>query len=98
MEREGVRGKGVDVMAARPKRKKSQEREFEDLLLDVLEQDYDLPVRHEDEKVDRRKRDVATLTFEYRYDQPREAKCVVRVSGVGDFKALLPVNFASPDR
>ena len=84
-------------MAARPKRKKGQEREFEDLLLDVLEQDYDLSVRHAQEKVDRRKRDIATLTFEYRYDSPREAKAVVRVSGVPDFKALLPVDFSSPD-
>ena len=30
------------------------EREFEDLLLDVLEQDYDLPVRHGEDRLERR--------------------------------------------
>jgi len=73
------------------------EREFEDLLLDVLEQDYDLSVRHSEDRLDRRRRDVATLSFEYHYDSPREAKSVVRITGVGDFKAILPVDFGTPE-
>lgn len=73
------------------------EREFEDLLLDVLEQDYDLSVRHADDRLDRRRRDIATLSFEYHYDAQHEAKAVVRVEGVSGFKAILPVDFASAD-
>ena len=73
------------------------EREFEDLLLDVLEQDYDLPVRHGEDRLERRKRDTASLNFEYHYDAAHEAKAVVRIDGVGDFKAILPVDFGSAD-
>jgi hypothetical protein len=84
-------------MAGKAGRRRVMEREFEELLLDVLEQDYDLSVRKTEDKLDRRKRDVATLEFEYHYDDAREAKAVVRVKGVADFKAILPVDFASPD-
>ena len=73
------------------------EREFEDLLLDVLEQDYDLSVRHADDRLERRKRDTVCLCFEYHYDTAHEAKAVVRVDGIKDFKAILPVDFASAD-
>ena len=85
-------------MAGKPsRRKRSMEREFEDLLLDVLEQDYDLSVRHADDRLERRKRDTVSLCFEYHYDAAHEAKAVVRVDGIKDFKAILPVDFASAD-
>ncbi len=84
-------------MAGKAGKRRVLEREFEELLLDVLEQDYDLAVRHATDRLDRRKRNVATLQFEYHYDSPREAKAVVRVADIGDFKAILPVDFGSPD-
>jgi hypothetical protein len=76
---------------------KQLEREFEDLLLDVLDQDYDLAVRRRDDALERRRRDLATLTFSYRWSGPREARAVVRVEGAKDFKAILPVDASSPE-
>jgi hypothetical protein len=73
------------------------EREFEDLLLDVLDQDYDLAVRRRDDALERRRRDLATLTFSYRWSGPREARAVVRVEGAKEFKAILPVDASSPE-
>lgn len=84
-------------MAGKAGKRRGLEREFEELLLDVLEQDYDLSVRHATDRLDRRKRDIATLQFEYHYESSHEAKAVVRVSGVGQFKAILPVDFGSAD-
>jgi hypothetical protein len=84
-------------MAGKAGKRKALEREFEELLLDVLEQDYDLAVRHSGNRLDRRKRGIAVLEFEFHHDSLSEAKCVVRVSGVADFKAILPVDFSSPD-
>ncbi|MEX2208085.1 MAG: hypothetical protein WEF50_17795 [Myxococcota bacterium] len=76
---------------------KQLEREFEDLLLDVLDQDYDLAVRRRDDALERRRRDLATLVFSYRWSGPREARAVVRVEGAKDFKAILPVDASSPE-
>ena len=76
---------------------KQLEREFEDLLLDVLDQDYDLAVRRRDDAMERRRRDLATLTFSYRWSGPREARAVVRVEGAKEFKAILPVDASSPE-
>jgi hypothetical protein len=76
---------------------KQLEREFEDLLFDVLDQDYDLAVRRRDDSLERRRRDLATLTFSYRWAGPREARVVVRVEGAKDFKAILPVDASSPE-
>ncbi|HTO70436.1 MAG TPA: hypothetical protein VMR31_11300 [Myxococcota bacterium] len=84
-------------MAGKAGKRRTLEREFEELLLDVLEQDYDLGVRHSINRMERRRRDVARLEFEYHYDSPREAKAVVRIAGVAEFKAILPVDFASAD-
>lgn len=81
-------------MAATTK-KKALEREFEELLLDVLDQDYDLAVRRRDDPLERRTRDLATLSFEYHWSGPREARAVVRVDGVRDFEAILPVDASS---
>ncbi len=76
---------------------KQLEREFEDLLLDVLDQDYDLSVRRRDDALERRRRDLATLTFSYRWSGPREARAVVRIEGAKEFKAILPVDASSPE-
>lgn len=76
---------------------KQLEREFEDLLLDVLDQDYDLAVRRRDDALERRRRDLATLTFSYRWLGPREGRAVVRVEGAREFKAILPVDASSPE-
>lgn len=76
---------------------KQLEREFEDLLLDVLDQDYDLAVRRRDDALERRRRDLATLSFSYRWSGPREARAVVRVEGARDFKAILPIDASSPE-
>lgn len=76
---------------------KQLEREFEDLLLDVLDQDYDLAVRRRDDALERRRRDLATLSFSYRWSGPREARAVVRVDGAREFKAILPVDASSPE-
>jgi hypothetical protein len=84
-------------MAGKGGKRKALEHEFEELLLDVLEQDYDLTVRHSGDRLERRKRGTASLEFEFHYDSANEAKAVVRVAGVGDFKAILPVDFSSPD-
>ena len=84
-------------MAGKAGKRRTLEREFEELLLDVLEQDYDLSVRHSTNRLDRRRRDVARLEFEYHYDTPNEAKAVVRIAGVADFKAILPVDFNAPE-
>src|SRR5262245_19693705 len=84
-------------MAGKPTRRRVMEREFEDLVLDVLEQDYDLAVRRNEDRRDVRRPDIAPLCFEYHYDAARQAKAVVRIDGIADFKAILPVDFASAD-
>jgi hypothetical protein len=58
------------------------ESEFELALIDVLEQDYDLGVRLPDDAWNRRRSDVATLRFKYRWEdgEPR-AKVVVSIEG-----------------
>jgi hypothetical protein len=84
-------------MAGKAGKKRALEHEFEELVLDVLEQDYDLAVRHSSDRLDRRKRGVARLEFEFHHDARDEAKAVVRVAGVPDFKAILPIDFSSAD-
>ena len=84
-------------MAGKGGKRRALEREFEELLLDVLEQDYDLSVRQAEDKIERRKRDVARLEFEYHHESANEAKAVVRVAGVANFKAMLPVDWSTPD-
>ena len=76
---------------------KALEREFEDLLLDVLDQDYDLAVRRRDDSLERRRRDLATLSLSYRWFGAREARAVVPLEGSRDFKAILPVDASSPE-
>ena len=76
---------------------KQLEREFEDLLLDVLDQDYDLAVRRRDDALERRRHDLATLSFSYRWSGAREARVVVRVEGSREFKAILPIDASSPE-
>ena len=84
-------------MAGKGGKRRALEREFEELLLDVLEQDYDLAVRQSTDRMERRKRDVATLEFEYHHESASQAKAVVRVASAPSFKAMLPVDWSSPD-
>jgi len=95
IERPPERG-GESVVAENGKHK-LLEHEFEDLLLDVLDQDYDLAVRRRADSLERRRRDLATLSFSYRWLGPREARAVVRVEGAQDFKAILPIDASSPE-
>ena len=95
VERPPERGR-ESVVAVNGKHK-LLEHEFEDLLLDVLDQDYDLAVRRRDDSLERRQRDLATLSFSYRWSGPREARAVVRVEGARDFKAILPIDASSPE-
>lgn len=92
---EAPRSRGRGCGLAGTVKRKVLEREFEELLLDVLDQDYDLAVRRRDDPLERRKRDLALLTFEYHWSGPREARAVVRVEGARDFKAILPVDASS---
>ena len=74
-----------------------REREFETLLLEVLTQDYDLPVRHGSDRLERRRRGLASLAFEYHYSSPTQAKVVVSVKGLPSFSNLLPLDFATSE-
>lgn len=74
-----------------------REREFEGLLIDVLTQDYDLPVRHASDRLERRRRGLASLAFEYHYSSPSQAKVIVKVEGMPSFSNLLPLDFSSPE-
>jgi hypothetical protein len=74
-----------------------REREFEALLLEVLTQDYDLPVRHGSDRLERRRRGLASLGFEYHYSSPTQAKVVVKVEGLPAFSNLLPLDFGSSE-
>lgn len=78
------------------KNRQALKRDFEELLIEVLTQDYDLNVRRSGDNFDRRRRDVATLCFDY--DCARgssEAKVVVTIEGVDDFSNVLPVDLRS---
>ena len=74
-----------------------REREFEDVLIDVLSQDYDLQVRHSADALERRRRGMACLNFEYQYSSQTQAKVVVSIAGDSGFSNMLPVDFADGD-
>jgi len=74
-----------------------REREFEGLLIDVLSQDYDLPVRHSADRLERRRRGLASLSFEYHYSSTTQAKVVVKVEGMPSFSNMLPLDFSSQE-
>jgi len=66
------------------------EREFEESLIEILSQDYDLPVRLQGEVLDRRRNSAATLCFQYRHSSPPlQAKAVVEIEGVNNFSVML---------
>ena len=73
------------------------QREFEELLVEVLSQDYDLAVRTPGEHLERRRTGVATLDFEYHYSGDLFGKVRVTVRGAPDFSTMLPVDFSSPE-
>jgi hypothetical protein len=74
-----------------------REREFETLLIEVLTQDYDLPVRHGGDRLERRRRGFASLAFEYHYSSPTQAKVIVSIEGLPSFSNLLPLDFSTPE-
>ncbi len=70
------------------------ERSFEAALLEVLVQEYDLDVCLERDRLERRRRDVASLGFEYHYrGGAAEARVVISIQGARHFSNLLPVDF-----
>ena len=69
----------------------SAEQAFEEALIDVLTQDYKLDVRHSGDALDRRRRDVASLSFTYQHGRRGlESKVCVHVDGAPEFSSLLP--------
>lgn len=76
--------------------RESLQRTFEKALIEVLAHEYDLDVRHERDRMERRHREVATLDFEYHYaESPVKAKAVISIAGAAHFSNLLPVDFRS---
>ena len=74
------------------------QRSFEAALLEVLVQEYDLDVCHERDRLERRRRDVASLDFEYHYRcSTAEARVVISIEGAKHFSNLLPVDFGSDE-
>ena len=81
------------------RKRRRLEEEFELSLLDVLEQDCGLDVRLANDPVNRRRSDVATLLFRYRWsDQnPPRARAIVTIERAGNATSVLPVDFSSPE-
>ncbi len=74
------------------------ESEFELALIDVLEQDYDLGVRLPDDAWNRRRSDVATLRFKFRWDDGEaRAKVVVSIEGKRNSSNVMFVDFGSSE-
>jgi hypothetical protein len=66
------------------------ERAFEHALLDVLEHDHRLDVRHADDPLERRMRGVARIRFRYQWSQDRtSAKAIVTVAGADHFSNVI---------
>ncbi len=75
------------------------EREFEELLVEVLMQDYDLDVRRWGDAMDRRRKNIGTLCFDYHYEPKSPVgKAVVSLDEADDFTSLMKVDFSSPER
>ncbi len=73
---------------------KALEREFEEQLIDILEQDHDLSVRRHGDTLNRRRSDVATLHFSYDHvPKTTEAKVNVTIDGFDGFSMSLCVDF-----
>ena len=71
---------------------------FEELLIEVLTQDHDLEVRRSDDPLDRRRANVGTLDFAYRYaDGPAKATVVVSIEDVPGFSSMLRADFSCED-
>ncbi len=73
------------------------EREFEETLIDVLSQDYDLAVRHAEDRIERRKQGIARLDFEYQYSGDRSGKVIVSIDGAPQFSSVLPVDLTNTE-
>ncbi len=72
--------------------------ELEVAVVDVLEQDYDLEVRLAKDDWNRRRRSVATLHFDYRWDaQPTHARVVVTIEGLESRAHVLHADFSTAE-
>ena len=77
--------------------RRTQEAQFEDALVEVLQQDYDLAVRHPRERMDRRRREVATLAFQFHHDRGGQSKVGTSVAGARDFSTVFTVDLTDED-
>lgn len=73
--------------------------EFERALLDVLVMDYDLRVRMEGDRVERRRSDYATLLFDYPEpgDDLTKTKVIVRIEEMTGFSCIFHADLSSYD-
>ena len=80
------------------KKSDNLKRELELAVVDVLEQDYDLDVRLASDAWNRRRRNVATLRFDYHWDpEPTRARVVVTIEGLEATTHLLQADFSSAE-
>ncbi len=78
--------------------RQSLQQELEIAVVDVLEQDYDLEVRLPKDDWNRRRRRVATLHFDYRWDaQPTHARVVVTIEGLESRAHVLHADFSTAE-
>ena len=78
--------------------KKKLEQSFEELLIEVLTQDYDLAVRRDADPIERRMNGTATLMFKYQYvPGTNEAKVIVGVAGTDEFSNVFVIDFSDSE-
>ncbi|MCP4002744.1 MAG: hypothetical protein GY725_00980 [bacterium] len=80
-------------------KREALERDYEELLIDILEQDHDLAVRRNGDSLNRRRNDVATLQFAYQYvsGRTKEGKVSVSIDGFPGFSVSLVFDFSDED-
>lgn len=78
--------------------RKELERELELAVVDVLEQDYDLDVRLGSDSWNRRRKNVATLQFQYHWqDNAPRAKVVIGIDGDAATSHVLMADFSDSE-
>ena len=81
------------------KNREAVERKFEELVIEVLTQDYDLDVVRHGDGLDRRRRSVAILCFDYHHEaRSGVAKVVVTIEGVDSFSTMMRVDLGNRER
>ncbi len=68
------------------------EREFEQTLIDVLSLDYDLAVRHAEDRIERRRQGMARLDFDYQCSGDHLGKVIISIDGAPGFSGMLPID------